>query len=223
MKRAHPFLVCLGLLPCLAMASSWPEIPAPHGARVESIGEQVRLNGVPMRMQRVLSSTKAPDELAEFYRNALGQRIAEERIGDTRLLAQERNDYFITVRIRPLSQRVVETLISVSDMNGAPEPGERPLGFVLPAQSAVISDLESTDAGRHSRQLVVINTHTLPANRAVFDRELSARGLQPENPPLRVTTTEHVQLYRGHHGEAKLILMREGQQTRIVLTMIDAP
>lgn len=54
--------------------AAWPEIPSPRNSRIENIGENVRLNGIPMRMQRVLSTGK-PADIMRFYRESLGPRL----------------------------------------------------------------------------------------------------------------------------------------------------
>lgn len=205
-----------------ALAASWPDIPFPDDARVESVGDQVRLNGIPMRMHRVLSR-KPPNDLLGFYREALGTRHAEQRLPDSRVLSQERNHFFITVRLRPLSVNLTEVLVSMSDLQAARNSVNRPLGFKLPADSAVLSDMESTDAGKRSRQLVASNRHAIPTNLDAFSRELAARGMHPDGPPLHKSASEHVQLYKGDKREAQLTLVRREGETGVVLTTIDTP
>jgi hypothetical protein len=216
-------LTLLALLLGPAMASAaWPDIPFPRGTRVESVGDQVRLNGIPMRMHRALAN-KSAKELIEFYRNALGQRRAEQRVGDRHIIAQEQSNYFTTIQIRPLSANVTEVLVSTSDMVEAKQAANRPLGFVLPAESGVLSDMESTDAGNRSRQLVISNRHDLETNLQSLTRELAARGFYPDGAPLRASKTEHVQLFKGTKREAQLTLARKDGHTSIVLTTITNP
>lgn len=216
------WLALVAVLWASAGWAAWPEIPAPPGSRVESIGEQVRLNGVPMRMQRVLSADK-PKAVIEFYREALGTKRAEEKLPDGLLFAQGRGDYFVTVRVKALGPSLTETLISVSDAHAAQGAADRPLGFQLPADSQVLSDMESTDAGKRSRQLVLNNRHGIETNLQAFTRELAARGIRPDGVPLRKTAAEHVQLYKGDQREAQLTLVRKDSETKIVLTTILNP
>ncbi len=86
----------------------------------------------------------------------------------------------------------------------------------------VLSDIEADDAGKRSRQLVVGNAHAITTNIDVFTRELAARGMHADGPPLRRSAAEHVQFYKGEHREAQLIVMRRDGQTQTVLTMIEA-
>jgi len=202
--------------------AAWPDIAFPKDARVETIGQEVSLNGVPMRMHRVLSSQSAT-ELIAFYRGVLGPRHAEQGLPDSFILSQGRAEHFITVRVRPLSARLTEVLVSASDAAQARRAANRPLGFVLPADSTVLSDLESVDAGRRSRQLVASNRHDLQANAQALTRELAHRGYQPEGPPPVQNDAQYLQRFRGDQREAQLTLVRQDGQTQVVLTTIVQP
>ena len=206
----------------LCAGAAWPQLPVPPHARIEPIGTEVRLNGMPMRMQRVLTA-QAAAEVARHYRDAFGPRHAFERLPDRLVLSQGRGDYFITVSIRPLTPGVTEALVSVADAREARQAVGRPLGFRLPADSAVLSDMESVDDGKRSRQLVLSNTHAIPANLRAISRELALRGMRPDGPPLRTTGSVQAQLFKGDGREAQLTVFRRDGGTRIVLTTIGMP
>lgn len=219
MIRAISILAAVLLGAPAALAAGWPAIPNPDGARVESIGERIRLNGVPMRIHRVLSA-RSRDELVAFYRASLGQRHAEASAGDAVVLSQERGGYFVTVMLRALAPHTTEALVSVNDMAEARRAAGRPLGFVLPVDSDLLSDMESTDGGRQARQLVFANRLSLDANRDFLTRELASRELSPDGPPLLDAAGRFASLYRGSRGEAQLTLHRADGQTHVVLTLI---
>lgn len=218
MMRALLFSVYLLLaLPC---AAAWPQLPIPSNARIEPIGTQVRLNGIPMRMQRVLTA-QTPEDVARHYRAALGPQHAAERLPDRLVLSQGRDAYFITISIRPLAPGMTEALVSVADARAARQAGGRTLGFRLPADSVVLSDIESTDAGQRSRQLVLSNPHPIPTNLDALSRELAARGMRPDGPPLRKSESGYAQRFKGDQREAQLVLVRRQGETRVVLTTLD--
>lgn len=214
------FVAVLTLMVPLWALAAWPQLDVPAGARVESVGEKLRLYGAPMRIQRVLVAQR-PDAVARHYRAALGPRYATAQLQDRLVLSQGRDDYFITVSIRPLGPKLTEALVSIADAREARQAVGRPLGFNLPAASVVLSDIEADDAGKRSRQLVVGNAHAITTNIDVFTRELAARGMHADGPPLRRSAAEHVQFYKGEHREAQLIVMRRDGQTQTVLTMIE--
>lgn len=216
-------LAMLGCLLPLAAMAGWPEIPFPEGARVASIGEQTRLNGVPMRMFQVSFKQRAEQSI-HFYRDRLGQKLAEEILpGGEHILAQARGDYFITLRIRPVSLNTSTALVSISDVRAAKEASNRPLGFNLPAGSRVLSDLESTDAGKRSRQLVFQNRLDQETNRDALARELIALGYRPDSHSAQKQPGPTVLYYQGDKREARLTLVRKDGLTQAVLTTIRTP
>lgn len=68
MKQTVAFIFSFWLAPVFA---AWPTIPFPANSKVESLGNDMRLNGIPMRINRLLSREPA-DKIAAFYRKALG-------------------------------------------------------------------------------------------------------------------------------------------------------
>jgi len=219
MKIHFSLLLVLLVAPVLAAANQWPVVEHPPGTHVEGIGESVRLNGIPMRMTRVVS-TEPLDAIAAHYREALGGRVAVSDIESSRVLSQARGDYFITVTIHSLGGGFVEALVSIADVPGARDAANRPLGFVLPADSDLLSDMESVDAATSSRQLVVMNSHGLGTNLEHFTATLADRGLRPDGPMLVHSEEAVVQRFEGPTGEAKLVLIRRDGATSALLTLI---
>lgn len=216
------FALCVlfvAVAPSAALAGAWPLLAHPHDAQVESIGERVRLNGVPMHLTRVI--TTLPTEAATaHYRGALGTPVAHAQTGDTQVLTQARGDFFITVSIAPLPDGRSEVLSSVADSGAAREAVGRPAGLTLPAGSELLSDMESIDGGLASRQLVLINLHSLRTNLDRLSASLAARGLRPDGPPLADRDDALAQAFSGAAGEAQLVLLRRDGTTSAVLTLL---
>jgi hypothetical protein len=219
----NPGLPALAALFCASAGwAGWPELPLPPGSRAESIGEQIRLNGIPVRMQRVLSDDK-PKAVIQFYREALGARRAEERLPDGILFAQGRGDYFVTVRVKILAPSFTETLISVSDARGTKNAANRPLGFPIPAETQVLSDMESIDAGKVSRQLVLVNSHSINANVASITKALQERGYEPQPGDTQDLESGRVLMFGGANREARLVVVRKDGISNVVLTTVQMP
>ncbi|EUJ09327.1 hypothetical protein Meth11DRAFT_0119 [Methylophilaceae bacterium 11] len=209
------------VLSCVATCSwaDWPSLPYPNHAKVEAIGEQVRLNGVPMRMHRILSEQSAESMLV-FYKKALGTRHAQAEFYGTHILSQERGDYFITVRISKLSPSLTETLLSISDGRASQRIDSMPLGFSLPADSELLSDMESTDAGKSSRQLIFNNGHSMQTNANFITKVLQDKGYALQ-PKLTVKHTNSLSLmFEGNKREARLVVTQGEGETSAVLTTI---
>ncbi len=202
-----------------ADGTRWPELQHPRGALVETVGREIRLDRVPMRLTRVLV-TAPPEVVAEHYRGALGADSAHARTGTSQVLAHARGDFFITVTLTPLADGGSEALVSIADSRAAREASDRPLGFALPAGSELLSDMESIDGRTASRQLVLTNTHSLGTNLSRLSAGLAHRGLRPEGPPLAETDDSLARHFRGRGGEARLVLVRRDGITSAVLTLL---
>jgi len=225
-------LIIVILLACWVNVSlaDWPSLPSPRGAKVEGIGENVRLNGVPMRMHRVLSQSGA-EEMLGFYRDALGDEHKEVRVRRkradgsyfyTQVLSTLKDEYLISIRVTQLGPELTETLVAMSD--GRPSESTRglPLGFSLPAETRVLSDMESVDAGKHSRQLVFSNAHAMQVNEHFLIDMLRAKGYRMQ-PNLRQKTEHGVSLmFAGEGREAMVVLNRLKSKTSVVMTTISS-
>ncbi|MDX9886889.1 hypothetical protein [Thauera sp.] len=205
--------------PSVALASTWPTLAHPRDAHIEPIGERVRVNGVPMRLTRVITALPA-DAAAAHYQRALGAPVASSQTGHTQVLAKARGDLFITVSIAPLPDGRSEVLTAVADSRAAREGAGRPLGLTLPAGSELLSDMESIDGGLASRQLVLINPHSLRTNLDRLSASLADRGLRPDGPPLANDDDALAQAFSGAAGEAQLVLVRRDGTTSAVLTLL---
>ena len=205
--------------PSAALADAWPALTHPQDARIEPVGERVRVNGVPMRLTRVI--TALPTEAATaHYRGTLGTPVAHAQTGHTQVLTQARGDFFITVSITPLADGRSEALTAVADSRAAREAAGRPFGLTLPAGSELLSDMESIDGGLASRQLVLVNPHSLRTNLDRLSASLAARGLRPDGPPLADRDDALAQAFSGAAGEAQLVLVRRDGATSAVLTLL---
>ncbi len=202
-----------------AAAHSWPELVHPQDAHIAPIGDQIRLNGVPMRLSRVLSAVPAKAVVAH-YRQVLGARVAHAQTGHTHVLAQARGDFFITVTIAPQPDGYTEALTSIADSRAAREASSRPLGFKLPAGSELVSDMEAVDGRLASRQLVLINAHGVHLNLSQLSASLAARGLHPTGPSLTASKDALVQTFAGTSSEGQLVLLRHDGATHAVITLL---
>jgi hypothetical protein len=206
-------------LSATSVAGAWPILEHPQHARIEPIGDQLRLNGTPMRISRVLTALPV-SALATHYRKVLGKPLADAEAGGAQVLAQGRGDFFITITIQPQPEGGSEALVAVADSQAGHPALARPIGLALPANSTLISDLESIDGETASRQLVIANAHGLRTNLDHLSDSLAQRGLHPDGPPLAGREASLVQAFRGASGEARIVLVRREATTHAVLTLL---
>lgn len=199
--------------------AEWPSLPFPSDAKVEAIGNNVRLNGVPMRMYRLLSRQNV-EGMMDFYRGALGLDYVEAKVHRVKMLSQMRGDYFITVRVVPLETNMTETLIAISDGSASQSNQDMPLGFVLPAGSILLSDMESLDIGKSSRQLIFNNQHSMQANQDFLVAALQAKGYKLQTQYTQQKTNSLSLMFDGYQREAMVVVTRDAEKTNVVMTTI---
>jgi hypothetical protein len=214
-------ILVLVLLPMHGFAD-WPKLPFPDGAKVVTIGEQVRLNGMPMKMYQVFSS-KDIETTKQYYKTLLGSKHAETAVAHGVVLSQVKQDYLITVRMTPINENLTEALVSIGDLKAANGNKNRPLGIGLPAGSRVASDMESTDQGKNSRQLVYINQHPLESNASHLINMLAMKGYQLEPDHSRSTLDSKTLSFEGEKREASAVIIYQKGVSSVVLTTIQTP
>jgi hypothetical protein len=220
-RTAFTILVLVLLLPRHVFAD-WPRLQFPDGAKVVTIGEQVRLNGMPMKMYQVFNS-KNLEMTTQFYKAALGSKYAKTKVAHGLVLSQLKANHLITIRITPLNPSLTEVLVSIGDLKAANDNRGRPLGVGLPMDSRVASDMESIDQGKNSRQLVYINRHPLDFNASFLINMLSMKGYQLE--PIRSSSTldSKTLSFEGEKKEASAVIINQNGVSSVVLTTIQTP
>ena len=199
--------------------ADWPSLPYPDKAKVETIGEQMRLNGVPMRMHRVLSG-QSVEHTVDFYKKVLGAKYAEAEFYGAHILSQERGNYFITVKVSRLNANLTEILLSISDGRASNTAGSMPQGFVLPSDSELLSDIESLDDGKSSRQLIFNNAHSMQTNADFITKVLQDKGYTLQ-PKLAIKRPNSISLmFEGSKREARLVVSQDEDGSNAVLTTI---
>jgi hypothetical protein len=225
-------LLCVGASVAFAHGE-WPEIALPKMARPVDIGGQFSLNGLPMRIKGFIAS-RAPSEMAEVFRRALGQPLMENRIGDKLLLGRMQGDFYLSVQIEP-SARGSRGAIAVTNLKLAANKRseftaekERWLNR-LPAGSRLLSLMTSEDAGKISTHFVITNGFADSINATRFKSMLAEEGmsLERETTSDGNTTAQRYAVpqgrtlyFRGQNKEAIAVISHANGGTAVVLNII---
>jgi hypothetical protein len=178
-----------------AQPSPWPAVALPRNAQVFDIGQQLDVNGMPMRIRGFLSMAE-PAELAQWFRRQLGEPLVENTLAQTRVLGRLQGEHYLTVQLEPAG-RGTRGLVAAThlkaghDNHGASEAATERWLARLPAGSRLLSRVSADDGGRVSRQVLFRNGHDERLNAArlrsllteegyAFEREIeSASDLAP--------------------------------------------
>ncbi|WP_265256852.1 hypothetical protein [Verminephrobacter aporrectodeae] len=225
-------LLALGAPAARAQAPSWPEVALPAQAQSYGVGQQLGMNGLPMRLTG-FATEAAPEQTAAWFRRTLGQPLVENRLGRKQILGRAEGGYYLTVQIEPGSDgRGSRGMVAVTQLPGAPQPQTRETiahwRRLLPAGTQVTSHLQAQDNGRFATHLVALNRHGEQLNAQRLGAALREQGYALE----RSISTDSAQtaaglpeqaagltlLFRGPGKEAMATITRDAQgQTSIVL------
>lgn len=170
-------------------ATPWPQIPEPPRSQVQWVSDDMRINGVPMRVQRFESEASTQEVIAHYqahWRVGPGpqSRLAVTPAGDDTLLGQPHGPFYLMVKLRRADGGGSEGTLSVSrvqgiqariDASGIPAPGRG---------AQAVNVVESIDAGKRSKQVLWLGKDSASAMAASYHASLLRGGwtlLQEQN------------------------------------------
>jgi hypothetical protein len=176
----HAGLCAFVLWPAFVRAEPWPEVKAPPNARVESVASNMLLNGKPTRLTRFDVQATGAEVLA-FYREQFGaKRVVENKVKNDPVIATRQGDYFVTVQLHTLGGgmqqgTVMTTLLTAKPASSAVLVDTQKL---MPADTKVVSTVQTDDAGKQSLMVVGLNQNSPLANRDHVLEAMLARGFR---------------------------------------------
>lgn len=211
----------------------WPTMPVPPGARPFSVGPTMAINGIPSRIVGFLSN-ESPDALRKWYRSALGAPLVESAVRHTIVLGRAQGRYYLTIQLAPVPTGT-RGVVSVANMGEAQADQDRAREAAqhwldrLPAETRILSQVESSDGHQSSLYLVMMNRNGLRTNvdhlkrtlredgyRAEQDAPTDSRDGQPEWSPRSATL-----YFKGHDREVIAIVMpMSGGRTAVVINRL---
>ena len=221
----------------VAMAANWPALPMPPRVSSFDVGEQLTVNGLPMRVQGFVSQDMSVAELADWYRRSLGQPLVEDRRGTQLILGRGQGGYYLSVQMEPAGRHGSKGLLAVSDLAGMNRNREQDMAanerWLLrwPSGSQIISRTASKDSGKTALHLVLRNAHSEELNRDALVDVLQQDGLKLEREVAasgsfgdQLSASQRsgkAYFFNGDGKEAMATIARDEQgQTTIVFTTV---
>jgi hypothetical protein len=236
LTRAFVVGVALALFGGCARAESvWPKVALPQDANTYSIGEQITVNGLPMRMQGFVSAAK-PAQVAQWFRQSLGKPLVENTLASKLILGRAQGEHYISIQLEPIG-RGTRGLVAVSHLNAgyenraATQAASERLLSRLPSGSRLISQMASNDGGKLATYVLVSNTYNEDLNRDRVASMLREDGLTLEREAVvgdqagrqqpGVKANGRTLFFKGAGKEAMAVISRdEAGQTMVVLNTI---
>lgn len=171
--------LCGALLTGTAHAQSWPTVKVPDGASVQTVANDMVLNGLPARIFRI-EVKGTPAEVLDFYREQFGSRHVENALNGSHVIATRQGDHFHTVQIESTGAKTVQVTVMTTQVHGGlgRSAVEADTKQLMPPASSVLTSMQSRDAGKRSMLLLAANTVGMQANRDHLVRALGERGFR---------------------------------------------
>ena len=230
--------VCASLPAPPALAQrTWPSVALPGDAQAFSAGEELGVNGTPMRIRGFLS-TRPTRDVAEWFRSSLGGTVVESRVGPKHILGQARGDFYVTVQLEQVAGGT-RGLVATSDLKTAVEQHEQTQADTqrwllrLPAGSRILSRIGSQDGARLASQLVYSNGVGEERNGEVLRDVMREEGLRLEREAVGgsegkagddgAPAAGRVLFFKGGGKEATAVISRlPDGRTSVVLNTVTA-
>lgn len=227
--------VCTTVFSPPARAEEWPTVALPKGLSTFDIGQQVSVNGMPMQLRGFVSAM-SPRDAAEAFRQSMGKPLVENTVGNKLVLGRRQGEHFVTVQVEATgsgSRGVVAVthLKAAYDNQAATQASTERWLARLPVGSRLMSQMDSEDAGKRSKHLVIVNSQDEALNR---DRLVSALGdeglsLEREGVPDALDArrlpeklaNSRTLFFKGANKDAIATVQRESNgQTTVVLNIV---
>lgn len=217
----------------VANAQAFPckEAAVPHGAKVQMIAPDMRVNGVQQTIRAFNSDLSVQDVLA-FYRNLWAPLANKDRPGsleqtvdEWQVISTVEGSCFTTVQVKP-DNKGSYALVTVLKR---PDAGSRLKklgeGFPILPGSQVLNDMDYVDGVRNARTIVLSNRSDLAANVNYYKTEFASRGWVTvvEKQPVIDGKPTHVMLLKKGLEETTIVITRSGGQVNVVANLVDRP
>lgn len=201
-------------------AESWPTIALPEGIAASPVGETIVHDGIPMRVA-VFVTPMSPAALGDWFRDSLGARHVENRIGETTVIGRAEGAYYQSVQLTPAGSGT-RGVLAVTPLEALAVVQTRATGESLPGpdDSRTMSDTRAEDGGRISRHLVYTNRHSPELNRDRLLAWLKDRGYALERAVRPEGQAGEALFLRGPDREAIAVIARRVDETTVVLNTI---
>lgn len=207
-----------------AAEEGWPVPHLPDGLQTFAIGQQMTVNGLPMRL-RGFVSPRAVDDLLPAMRASLGQPLVEDSRGAKHVLGRAEGNYYITVQVEA-SQSGSRGTVAVTDL-GAASKGHQAHRINtarwldrLPAGSTLASDLSADDANRKAQHLVFVNRHGASRNREGLVTLMKSDGYALEREEADAIAGVGTLYFTAPGKEAMAVIARSGETTSVVVNIL---
>lgn len=205
-------------------STPWPLIPEPPRSQVQWVSDDMRINGVPMRVQS-FESKASKEEVVAFYAShwragSADSPVAVTPAGADTLVGRPHGPFYLMAKVRAADGGGAQGTLSVSQVEGI-APRIDASGIPVPANGAqAVNVVESNDAGKRNKQVIWLTKGSSATVAAQYHSTLTRAGwalLQEQSAPASKETAL-VRMYSKDKRQLDVVI---GVDTQRAVTVIN--
>jgi hypothetical protein len=205
----------------------WPEVPLPPHAKVEWVADQMKVDGIPMRVMRFESTARRSEVVAYYTAHWSGGYVTKPSVkpmDEATLVGQAHGPYYMTVKVSDRPHDGSWGFISVSQMLGH-RPERSAGGLPLMPGARILSVVESADPGKHSRELIAMQDAGPDSASKYYEAALQNAGwhlVQKSSDDAIRAHAGSVQIFQRDQSELSISVMagQDGRGSSVVQTLV---
>lgn len=171
-------LVLLGAAVRAEPSQPWPAVAVPPHAQAEWVSDNLKVNGIPMRILHFVS-TASRAEVVNFYTahwtGGYTTAPTVRQLGEATVVGQAHGPYFMTAKIADAPQSGSQGYLAISQVLGN-HPERSAGGLPLPPGATLLQVVESVDPDRRSRELTVRDGAGVASRAGWYEAALGGAG-----------------------------------------------
>jgi hypothetical protein len=210
---------------CLAATIDWPEPSLPAKVTLQSVGEHISINGMPVRIFQLSGSLSSEEMIAAFRRGIQRDYVSRiDTVAGNYVVAGRIDDFWITLQLQSTHDGGTQGTWSASPRfrESVQQKVIRPPGF--PPEATLVQQIDSFDVDKNSQLAIGSDPASI---RGVADRlesNLRDAGFDKDVWPKRswVTEDRYAAVFTRSREQLVVTLVRQGAGTAIVINRISA-
>lgn len=219
-------LVCFVPTGLARAAGDWPQIEAPPRAHVQTVADDMKYSGVPMRIRKFTSETSV-EGVMEFYRQrwSAGEKLKPvlNTVGEWKVIGRQSGDYYQTVQARPQGNGGSEGFIGVTTLPSHTVKPSVDTSFPRLPGTQVISDTDSSDDGRVAKTLILKNDLSVTSNVSYYQSTLPAQDWRQNTNfgNAQFNSSSHVLYFERRKESANIVINTDPRGgTMVVINIV---
>lgn len=210
-----------------AIASTWPHLPVPKGAKFVWVPNAAPANGFPQRIAN-LSSDSSPTAILGFYRATWsapqlvnGRKIPGylfRAVPPWEILSRLQDGYLIVIQVRGNNSGGTRGIVSIRDLRHQVSSSSAP--FPMLDGSHVVNDTPSDTGGRKARTVTLANDSSIASNVGFYEQYLRQRGWRLVVSKSDERGASHVLILQKGAESANFFMQASGGTTVVVVNLM---